>query len=143
MPGEISIPIDRERLAAISDRFGVRLAVLYGSHARRRPPPGPESDVDIAVLGCPRDRFWEYFRTLSDIAGHTETDLVRLEDADALFRYEIMQQAVLLYGDPDIFCEYRAFAFRDFTDSADLFALERALFQKKMAHLRAALHDSP
>lgn len=99
--------------------------------------------MDIAVLGCPRDKSWDCFRALSDAVGDAELDMVHLESADALFRYEIMQQAVLLYGDPDLFCEYRAFAFRDFTDSADLFELERALFQKKMAHIKAALHDSP
>ena len=66
-------------------------------------------------------------------------DIVFLADADPLFRWEIMDQGVLLYGDIDDFLEYRAFAYRDFVDSADLRRLERALFEKKMAMIRERL----
>ncbi|MCG6867598.1 MAG: hypothetical protein LJE91_02380 [Gammaproteobacteria bacterium] len=54
-----------------------------------------------------------------------------------------MQSGRLLDGDPDLFCEYRAYAYRDFVDSADLFALEQTLFEKKMARIKGLLHDSP
>ena len=63
-------------------------------------------------------------------------DPVRLADADPLFRWEIMEPGLLLYGDPLDFLEYRAFAYRDFVDSADLRALERTLFEKRMAYVR-------
>lgn len=140
---KMSIGIDKERLAAVASGLGLRLVVLYGSFARRRPEPGPESDVDIAVLGCPPDGFWECFEVLSGVFEAYPLDMVRLEDADALFRHEVMQAGVLLYGDLDLFCEYRAYAYRDFVDSADLLALEEALFQKKMAHIKERLHGSP
>ena len=54
-----------------------------------------------------------------------------------------MHEGVLLWGDPVLFSEYRAYAYRDFTDAADLFALERALFAKKMKRLEEELRDSP
>lgn len=135
--------VDRQRLASAARKYGLRLVVLFGSHAKRRPEPGAESDVDVAVYGCPREQYSDCHRALSESFGPAELDLVRLEDSDALFRYEIMQQGILLYGDPDLFCEYRAYAFKDFTDSADLFALEEKLFKKKMARLGKLLHDSP
>lgn len=135
--------IDKEQLAAVAHRLGLRLVVLYGSHATHRPEPSPESDVDIAVLGCQADKFWECYKALSEALGSLPLDMVRIEDADALFRQEIMRAAILLYGDPDLFYEYRAYAYRDFVDSADLFALEEALFQKKMAHIKECLHGSP
>ena len=140
----VNLPsLNEQRLSAAAREFGLRLVVLFGSHARGRPQPGPESDVDVAVHGCPRDKYWECYKAIGEAFGRVELDLVRLEDADPLFRYEIMQSGILLEGDSDLFCEYRAYAYRDFIDSADLFALEQTLFRKKMARLRKQLHDSP
>jgi len=137
------IPFDKQRLATATREFGLGLVVLFGSHAKGRPIPGPESDVDVAVYGCPRDKYWECYKALDEVFAEVDLDLVRLEDADPLFRYEIMQSGRLLDGNPDLFCEYRAYAYRDFIDSADLFALEQTLFEKKMSRLREQLHDSP
>lgn len=134
---------DPDCLEQVAHEYGLRLVVLFGSWARRRPAPGPDSDIDIAVLGCSRDAYWECFKALSAVFPEYALDLVRLEEADPLLRHEIMQGSVLLWGDADVYCEYRAYAYRDFTDSADLFALERALHKKKMAYLRRQLHDSP
>lgn len=136
------VPVDfgRDQLARAAHQLGLRLVVLYGSYAKRR--PAPESDLDIAVLGCPADKFWECYKSLSEVFQAYSLDLVRLEDADALLRDEIMRDAILLYGDPDLFYEYRAFAYRDFVDSADLFALEEVLFRKKMGRIKEQLHGS-
>lgn len=133
------LSIDHERIAAVAARFGLRLMVLFGSRARGR--ARPESDVDVAVAGCPPARLWELNGALQDVLSDgVMLDLVRLEDADALFRHEIMHDAVILHGDPDLFCEYRAFAFRDFVDSAGLFALEHVLLRRKLAWLKERLH---
>jgi predicted nucleotidyltransferase len=129
---------DPERLADAARRYGLRLVVLYGSRARHR--AGPESDLDIAILGCRMEEFLDCYAELSEVFRRYSLDLVRLEDADAFLRHEIMHRGVLLGGDPDLFCDYRAYAYRDFTDSSDLFALEDRLFRKKMARMRAKLH---
>jgi predicted nucleotidyltransferase len=138
---ELPIVFDREELNATARDLGVRLIVLYGSYAKRRAEP--ESDLDIAVLGCPADKFWECYTSLSELFRPYSLDMVRLENADALFRHEIMREGVLLYGDPDVFFEYRAYAYRDFVDSADLFALEEALFRRKMDRMKEHLYDTP
>ena len=138
---ELPIGFDGEQLSAAARELGLRLIVLYGSYARRS--AGPESDLDIAVLGCPADRFWECYKSLSEVFRRYSLDMVRLEDADTLFRDEIMREGVLLQGDPDLFCEYRAYSYRDFMDSADLFALEEALFRKKMDRMKEQLYGSP
>ncbi len=138
---QFSLDFDAERLAEAGRQHKLQLIILYGSYAKDLAKT--ESDVDIAVLGCPADAFWECYESLSALFPRHSLDMVRLEDADPLFRYEVMRDAVLLYGDPDMFCEYRAFAFRDFIDSADLFALEDTLFRKKMARMKERLHGSP
>lgn len=136
------LPFDTDQLASVAEEFGLRLVVLYGSHARRKPPPGPESDVDVAVLGCDGKRIWECQQALSEALSTRDLDLVRLEDADPLFRHEILSVGRQLWGDPDLFFDYRAFAFRDFADSADLRRLEHALFRRKMAWIGKQL-DAP
>jgi hypothetical protein len=50
-----------------------------------------------------------------------------------------MERATLLFGDVDEFLEYRAFAYRDFVDSADLRALERTLSDYKLKRIRERL----
>lgn len=137
------ISIDQQCLSSVASEFRLRLVVLFGSHAKGRPQPGPESDVDVAIHGCSHEQYWDCYKAINEAFGDVELDLVRLEGADPLFRHEIMQSGVFLEGDPDFFCEFRAYAYKDFVESADLFALEEKLFRKRMARLGRLLHDSP
>lgn len=136
---------DAERLDAACRDLDLKLVVLFGSRATGSPPPTAESDLDLAVwTGAPnaRERFWTLHRALAEaFAGHV-LDLVVLDTTDPLFRHEIMRAGVLLWGDQDRFFDYRAYAYRAFVDSADLRALEDALFRKKMAYIRRTLHGA-
>ena len=129
---------DEAQLDTTARRLGLRNVILFGSHATGSPPPGPESDLDVAItLGTPEPPgFWECHSALGAVFPDHSLDLVLLRDADPLFRWEIMRAAVLLWGDIDEFLELRAFAYRDFVDSADLRALERTLSERKLAHIQ-------
>ncbi|WP_041354518.1 nucleotidyltransferase family protein [Nitrosococcus halophilus] len=65
--------------------MGLRLVVLFGSHAKGRLEPGPDSDIDVGVYGCPSEKYWECYGVINEAFGGSELDLVRLEDADPLF----------------------------------------------------------
>jgi predicted nucleotidyltransferase len=139
------VEIDSMKLEAAARGLGLRMVVLFGSRATGSPPPTPESDLDVAVLGTraePPPSFWSIHRALAEAFGDFDLDLVLLHDADPLLRYEVMRRGKLLHGDPDDFLGYRAFAFRDFVDSADLRDLEDRLFRKKMEYIRAEVHGS-
>lgn len=126
-------------------RLGLKLVILFGSRAGGVPPPSPESDLDIAVLGHPPfrpGRFDRSWRSLSGVFSNYQLDLVFLDQADPLFRHEILGRGRRLYGNPLDFLEYKAFAFRDYTDSRDLLRLEDALFRKKMAWIKRELHGT-
>lgn len=138
-----SLRYDSSQLASAAQAMHLSFVVLFGSWATSRPVPGPESDVDVAVLGCPAQKLWECAAALAEAFPAQALDIVRLEDADPLLRHEVMQRGIMLWGDPDQFCEYRAYAYRNFVDSADLRALEQKLFEKKMDILRRQIHDSP
>jgi predicted nucleotidyltransferase len=133
---------DPDRLGALCERLGIRRVVLFGSRATGSPPPGPASDLDLAVSLVDPDhptRFRELHHELSELFATESLDLASLDRADPLFRWEVVREGVLLWGDPLDYLEFRAFAFRDFVDSADLRRLERALFEKKLAYIRERL----
>ncbi len=136
---------DRQLLDESCQRIQARMVILFGSHAPGGLAPRPESDVDLAVAferEARRPSYLELFDALATAFPEHTPDPVRIADADPLFRWEITNRGVLLYGDIDDFLELRAFAYRDYVDSADLRELERVLFEKKMARvgerLRAA-----
>lgn len=138
----IPVRYDPDALDAVCRREGIRFVVLFGSRATGSPPPGPDSDLDVAVYLGRRDGRPDVWRLLEELSGvfpGESLDLVVVDAIDPLFRWEVMRAGVRLWGDPDEYLEFRAFAFRDFVDSADLRALERALFEKKMAYLRRRL----
>lgn len=136
----MDLAFDGARLAELAQTAGLRLVVLFGSRARGAARPG--SDVDIAILGGAQERHADVIQSLCSVFPGHSLDVIRLESADALLRHEVMHRGVRLWGDPVLFSEYRAYAYRAFTDAADLFALERTLFAKKMKRLGEQLHDS-
>lgn len=139
-------PFDPLRLDEICTGLNARMLVLFGSRATGTPAPNEESDIDLALLvsdPARHQRSWEYHAALAEVFAEMPVDLVFLAAADPLFRWEIMSAGVLLWGDVDEFLELRAFAFRDFVDSADLRALERTLSERKLAQIRQGLHAAP
>ena len=133
--------IDRNELDRACLQLKARLLVLFGSRAGGRLVPREESDVDVAIAfqrgvrPPPRHVVHDALSELFD----APLDLAFLAGADPLFRWEIMERGVLLWGDEDDFLEFRAFAYRDFVDSADLRRLEQRLFEKKMERMRQVI----
>jgi hypothetical protein len=72
----------------------------------------------------------------SDIFGDSkkrELDLKQMHNIDSLFRFLIVRDGVLLYGDQMDYDEFRAFAYRDYMDSEDLRKLQDTLLRKSIA----------
>ena len=137
-----SVCFDAQGLDTASKELGLRTVVLFGSHATLDPPPGPESDVDVAVSFDPtreRPSLWRVHEALAGAFRDQNLDLVFLADTDPLFRWEIMDRGRLIWGDEIVHLDDRALAFRLFVDSADLRRLERTLFEKRMAYIRRQL----
>ena len=125
---------DAAALEAAAEALGLRLVVLFGSRAVGK-GVHPESDVDVGVVaGKQVVSLMDAYRALAPAFADT-LDVAVLNDTDPLFRFEVFSQALLLYGDPDLFAEYQAYAYRDYVDSADLRALEDALSRKKLDRL--------
>jgi predicted nucleotidyltransferase len=79
--------IRREALERTCERLGVRLLVLFGSHSPGGLPPGPGSDVDLA-LSFGRDAarlpVLDLHEQLAAAFPDGQLDIVLLHDVDPL-----------------------------------------------------------
>jgi predicted nucleotidyltransferase len=113
----------------------LRLAVLFGSFAKQR--ARADSDLDIAIL--PRDESLSLHAELDlaaqlSLATHREVDLVRLDRATLLVRWEVAKDGILLIADPTWeWLRFRVAAASEHADMAD--ALDRAArrFRQRIA----------
>ena len=92
----------------------LRLAVLFGSFARQR--ARADSDLDIAIL--PRDESLSLHAELDlaaqlSLATRREVDLVRLDQATMLLRWEVAKDGILLIADPMMILKQRGLAMTD------------------------------
>ena len=72
------------RAAAALKELGAREVYVFGSAASGR--LGPDSDVDLAVLGLPPERFFKAMARAGDLLGRP-VDLICLEDDNPFTRY--------------------------------------------------------
>lgn len=82
----------QEVAAMLKSRFGVRRVVLFGSLARKL-LFSPGSDVDLAVEGLDKKKYWQAWKLAEDMIGDRPVDFVEIETAK-----ESLKQAVLLHG---------------------------------------------
>lgn len=124
----------------IGREYGLKLLLVYGSFVRNT--ARLESDLDIAVLGAKEvsfDLLLEIYNRLSDIfKDKKEIDVKSLHHSDMLFRYYVMRDGILLYGNITDYNQYKSYAFRAYRDSRDLLRLEEILVDKRIKSLQEA-----
>jgi predicted nucleotidyltransferase len=132
-----------ERLRAVLQRFpAVRLAAVFGSAARGDERPG--SDVDVALLLSPDtpDLRLELEAELGRAAGR-EIDLVYLDTAPALLRFEIARDGVLLAGRRDDWVDFRTRAMIDWWDWAPTARMINEAAIQRLREKAGAAHGTP
>jgi predicted nucleotidyltransferase len=126
-------PARRRLAAALAELAEVRLAFLFGSHARGR--SRAESDFDIAILvddeAARADR-WLLLRRLAGRLGRAVPspllDIVLLNDAPALLRQRILRDGVVLYARaPAERVRFALATIREYQDGA----IRRAAFTRR------------
>jgi predicted nucleotidyltransferase len=112
----------------------VQLAVLFGSRAAGTARRG--SDLDIAVAAGPRGldegRELALVRELALAAG-SEVDLIRLERASTLLRWQIATTgSAVLEASPGAFARFRADAASEYIDFAPALRRYGELFRQRL-----------
>lgn len=124
------------KIAKLAKKHHLCYVVLYGSYAKGQ--ARPNSDIDIAILGKKFIEFQELINLINefvDIFETDEVDIKSLHHTDALFRYQVTRDGILLYGDQHEYNHFKAYTFRDYMDSEDLFRLRDLLTQKRLNRL--------
>ena len=126
----------KPKISNIAGEYGLILVILYGSHATGK--ERKESDIDIAVLGKEPIKFDALIDLNNEFAEIFETkniDVKSLHFTDPLFRYEAARKGILLYGEAGFYNRFKAYAFRDYNDSRDLFQLKDVIIKKRLENL--------
>lgn len=124
----------KEKIQKTGDKYNLKLIVIHGSYAKGQEKPG--SDLDVAILGKESinfDIFMKIFGELEDVFGNSperELDVKTLENADALFLYQVMKDSVLIYGSSFDYWELKTYAIRNYWDHKPIFKLEEILIKK-------------
>jgi uncharacterized protein len=123
----------KSQIEKLAKKQNLSLVLLYGSQVRGK--TSKDSDIDIAVLGInsiSTEKLIVLHNEFAQIFEVKEIDVKSLHNIDALFRYQVMQNAVLLYGRIYDYNTFRAYAFRDYHDSKDLLRLKEILTKKRV-----------
>ena len=133
------VKYDKMKLARVARKYGLRFVILHGSYATGR--THKMSDLDIAVLGSQElggRKYLNFHGKMAEIFGDNprrDLDLKMLNKVDPFFRYQVVRDAVLLYGDSTKYEEFKLFAHRAYDDARPLLELERMLSKKYQKHL--------
>lgn len=117
----------------LAEKHNLSLVILYGSQVKG--DIHKESDIDIAVLGIKpisTDDLIALSNEFAEIFDVYEIDVKSLHNTDALFRYQVMSNSELLYGSSFNYNSFKAYAFRSYHDSTDLFRLKELLVRKRL-----------
>lgn len=133
----IDINSKKPEMGKIAEKYGLSLVILYGSYAKNSAKK--DSDIDIAVYRKGRTiSFGELVglnNEFADIFQSIEVDVKSLHNTNPLFRYQVMQAGVLLYGKKLALHSFKAYAFKDYYDSMDLLRLKEILIKKRLKTL--------
>jgi len=130
--------IDKSKIDKIAGKYGLRLAILFGSQATGKAHQG--SDTDVAVLGEKKLSFEDIINLnneLAEVFQVREIDVKSLHNSDPLFRYQVMRNGKLIYGKNYDYHSFKAYAFRDFIDSRGILDLKEIMVKKRVESLNA------
>ena len=120
--------------AALRGCAPVRLAILFGSAVSGR--TRPDSDVDVAILtgrSEPDDSFEVTLSRELTLAARTEVDLIRLEHASTVLKWQIATGGVLLVEkSPHEFARFRARAASEYIEYAPALAYYGEVFRRRL-----------
>ena len=83
----------------------------------------------------PVDLFINLSYEFTHIFKGIEVNIKSLHQVDPFFRYQVMQNSILIYGQPFDYHNFKTYAFRAYVDSKDLLRLENILAQKTLQYL--------
>lgn len=113
---------DFEKLKPIFERYGVVAAYLFGSRADGSAYPDSDYDFGILVLPFDRERHNLAYTTkigleIEDAASLNKADVVLLNTASIVMRFEVIKHGQLIYcRDDELRTDFEDVVIRDYLD---------------------------
>jgi len=124
-----------DRIATVlREHAGIGLAVLFGSFAAGR--SRADSDIDVGIWPERELTDSQELRLQSalTLAAGREVDLVRLDRASTLLRWEVANKGRPLFeGNVQAFARFRALAAGEYLDFAPAFLAAGEVFRRRLA----------
>lgn len=136
VPYSAGMEIDalQRRICRVLARYPfIEAAYLFGSHAAGR--AGPDSDVDLAVVGPRAELRARKLDILADLIaeGVDRVDLVALDGADPVLRFEAVHPNCLVFARPDFdHGEYFSRALREYFDVEPYLRIQREALKRRV-----------
>jgi len=131
----------KKKINQIAKKFQLVFVVVFGSQAKEQEQK--TSDLDIAVLTKKKisyQLFSRLFGQLSEVFKGENIDLRFLNQADPFFRFQVVKNGVLIYGEKNQFENYFAYAYKSFVDDAQpLLTQQKKLIYEKLKNLEKAV----
>jgi len=130
----VSIIADNSQLIDFLEKITiVRFAYLFGSCSTGK--QGPLSDLDIAVFLDDEVDFFSCRLILMEelsfeLRGERSIDLVVLNEASTVLRYEIIRDGIVLKEDRERRVEFETHVLREYLDTEPLRAVHRAALKQ-------------
>jgi len=137
---ELDIDKLKAKTEKIAKKYNLQLVILYGSFAKNL--ARQTSDIDIAVLGKQKISFEEEiglngeFMSVAAKLRVKDVDVKSLHNASPFFRYQVMKDGILLYGDIHQFNTFKLYAIRFFQETGKFRNLRDLMLKKRMSHLK-------
>lgn len=132
-------PETRARISAIAEKYHLSLVVLFGSQATGK--THRQSDVDIAYFAQEPLSLGEESKLVIDLMRAFRTDavdLVSLQNASPLLRYQIAHSGKVVYERmPGLFASFFIHALRQYEEAKPLFQLRSEYLDKRIAKINA------
>jgi uncharacterized protein len=124
----------RRILAPVLARYpAVRAVYLFGSQADASATEA--SDIDLGIVGSAADLRAERLALLADLVreGFDRVDLVLLDDADPVLRFEAVHRNCLLFARPDFdHGAYVSRVLREYFDLEPYLEIQRKAFKARL-----------
>jgi predicted nucleotidyltransferase len=130
--------MDRACLSTIARRHAVELLVQFGSTVTGSVHPGSDLDLAILLARVPESSFPDLDLAIAfqPCVSDREIDVVLLNHADPLLLERVTTTGRLLYGDPNRWQEFRAYAFKRYQDHRPFFQMEREYVERAIVASR-------
>jgi len=132
----------KQKLAEMAEKNGLVFAVVFGSAAQGRKQP--KSDFDIAVLTKKKPSarlFYKLFQEFSNIFKGENVDVRFLNEADPFFRFEVIKDGQLIYGDLQTYNQFKIYTLKIYLDDGKkYFPYLEKLLEKNQQKLEKTTH---